>query len=204
MPILVAQARFLALTGDLDSARAVLTEAKTASDELRLTMGGVLVAQVAALTHSLAGARQEAEEQYRHAVTTLDVAGHRPAALTMRVLAARERLGVRPAPEVAPELDELAGQLDQLDVRGRALCRASQARVAAATGGEVTGPAEEALRAASATDDACLRGDIHFDLARAYRDHGDLDRARAAAELAIAIYTTVGATAPMRKVSEWI
>lgn len=203
VPILAAQARFLAFTDDLAGARATLSEAGNAAEELRLTMGSVLVAQVAALTCSLAGAPEEAEQHYRAAVATLEIVGHRPAALTMRVLAAREALGTGRLSAVAAELQELARESDQLDVRGRALCRASQARIAAVTGGDVDGPAADAVRIASATDDACLHGDVHTDLAQAYRDSGDAARAREAAQRATAAYATIGATGPMRRVAPW-
>jgi class 3 adenylate cyclase/tetratricopeptide (TPR) repeat protein len=204
VPVLAAKARLRALTGDLDGAWAALTEAQAAVDELRLRMGGVLVAQVTGLVHALCGEAVSAERHYRLAVRLLEDAGYRPAALTMRVLAVRERVGRDEAAAVSDELRTLVSQLDTMDLRGRTLCRATQARMAGAEGDEVTTAAGQVLRLVETTDDLCLRGDAFFDLARAYRSNGDDERASALAVAALASYESVGATLPMRRVREWM
>lgn len=203
VPILVAQARLRALAGDVDHAWAALAEARTAVDELRLSVGGVLVEQVTGLVYSLCDEPVAAERHYRAAVRLLEAAGHEPAALTMRVLAARELVGPDGA-AVADELRALATQLDRMDLRGRALCLATHARIAPDEGGDdLASTADRVARMVEGTDDPCLRGDAYFDLARAYRRSGDQDRARALAETAVTSYAEVGATLAMRMVCQW-
>lgn len=204
VPVLAAQARFRVLVDDPAGAWAALAVAKAAVTELRLTMGGVLVEQVAGVICALTGAGPDAVDHYRRAADLLARAGHHPDALTMRVLAVREMVDAGAAAAgVRDELDLLARRLDRMDLRGRVLYRTTRARAAAAAGQDPAGAGREALRALAATDDACLRGDAYFDLARAYRRAGRPEHARAHAEAALRSYDAIGATLPMRRLRAW-
>jgi hypothetical protein len=193
VPVLCAQARCLALTGDPDGARTALAEAAAAVAELRLTMGQVLVDQAAGLASTLDGSPAEARGHFHRAAVALEEAGHAPSALTLRVQAAR----VGPAAEITGLLE----REPEMDLRGRILCLAAAARVGATTADDLFGRVAALL---AGTDDPCLRGDVYFDLARAHRR---LDRpvdARLMAGAAIGSYAVAGATRPIRTVREWL
>ncbi|MGW1770921.1 AAA family ATPase [Streptomyces sp. NPDC002104] len=212
LPALAARARCLALTGDRSGARSALTEAESVVVQLRLTMGRVLVDQVAALAASLDGEHAEAERRFGRAADALERAGYVPVALTMRVQAARE-CGRRDRPEeAARRIAELLARREEMDVRGRILCLTAAVLGAAARGraepvrAEV--PAEvlraEVLRLLRDLDDPCLRGEVCFDLARAHRLLGEGTEARAMAGLAADSYAAVGAVKPLEAVRAWM
>jgi class 3 adenylate cyclase/tetratricopeptide (TPR) repeat protein len=200
VPVLVARARCLTLTGDQAGARASLAQAAAAVEQLRLTMGQILVDQATGLACSLDGDHEEAERRFRVAAAALERAGHVPVALTLRVQATRERARQVPAGTAAAEIAELLDRRAEMDSRGRLLCTSAAVRLdggTAALRGEVLSLLER-------TDDPCLRGEAYFDLAQAHRQLGDHDGARDMARAAINSYATVGATQPMRLVRSWI
>jgi class 3 adenylate cyclase len=200
VPVLAAQARCRALLGDAAGARAALAQAGTAVAELRLGMGRVLVDQAAALVASLGGAHSEAELRFRRAADVADRAGHTPVALSLRVQAVRERTRLRPATDVGADLAVLLDRRTEMDVRGRLLCLST----AAVTGDGGPRPwAAEVWSLLDSTDDPCLRGDVHFDLARAHRRQGGHAQSHRLAEMAIDCYTAIGATQPARMVRAW-
>lgn len=203
LPALAARARCLALTGDRNGARSALAEAESVVVQLRLTLGGVLVDQVAALAASLDGEHAEAERRFRCAADALEQAGYVPVALTMRVQAARECARRGRPDEAARRIAELLARRAEMDVRGRILCL-SAAVLGAAARGRAEPLRAEVLRLLRAIDDPCLRGEVHFDLARAHRCLGEEAEARSMAGLAVDGYTAVGAVKPLEAVRAWI
>ncbi|MEV6602165.1 adenylate/guanylate cyclase domain-containing protein [Actinoplanes sp. NPDC051346] len=203
VPVLAAQARCLALLGDARAARSTLTAAGTAVEQLRLTIGGVLVDQAWGLAHALEGEHGDAERCYRRAADGAHRAGHAPTALTLRVQAARERLRHDPTPAAVADLAELAARSAGMDIRGRLLSLSATVAAAAARG-TYDPRTEEVMTLLEGTDDPCLRAEVHFDLARSYRSLGDDARARASARTAIDCYTLVGAVRPEGAVRAWM
>lgn len=203
VPVLVARARCLALTGDIDGANAVLAEAGAAVEELRLTMGRVLIDQAAGVVCSAAGAPAEAERHFRRAAAALETAGHTPNALTLRVQAARERARYGPPGAVTAEIATLLERRAEMDVRGRILCMSTAVRLVAGGDALDTGIGD-VLALLRQTDDACLRGDVAFDLARAQRRLGRHGDALTLARAAIDSYAVVGATRPQEAVRAWM
>lgn len=203
LPALAARARCLALTGDRSGARSALTEAESVVVQLRLTMGRVLVDQVAALAASLDGEHAEAERRFGRAADALELAGYVPVALTMRVQAARECARRDRTDEAARRIAELLARRAEMDVRGRILCL-SAAVLGAAAQGRAEPVRAEVLRLLRDIDDPCLRGEVCFDLARAHRCLGEGAEARAMAGLAVDSYAAVGAVKPLEAVRAWI
>ncbi|MCX4782617.1 AAA family ATPase [Streptomyces sp. NBC_01264] len=203
LPALAARARCLALTGDRSGARSALTEAESVVVQLRLTMGRVLVDQVAALAASLDGEHAEAERRYRRAADALEEAGYVPVALTMRVQAARECARRGRADEAARRIAELLARREEMDVRGRILCL-SAAVLGAAAQGRAEPVRAEVLRLLRDLDDPCLRGEVCFDLARAHRLLGEGTEALAMAGRAAESYAAVGAVKPLEAVRAWM
>ncbi|MFI1995406.1 AAA family ATPase [Actinoplanes sp. NPDC020271] len=200
IPVLVARARALALTGDEGGARAALGEAGAAARDLRLTMGSVLVDQAAGLVCALAGDHGAAEQRYRRAAAVVEQAGHRSIALALRASAVRERARLRPA-DAPAELAELLSRIEEMDVRGRLVSLATAVRSGAARGRP--GPAAALTELLARTDDPCLRGEVHVDLAYAARVLGREPEALAHADAAIACFETIGATCPAEAVRRW-
>ncbi|WP_407836105.1 adenylate/guanylate cyclase domain-containing protein [Streptomyces sp. DSM 116496] len=203
LPALAARARCLALTGDRSGARSALTEAESVVVQLRLTLGRVLVDQVAALAASLDGEHAEAERRFGRAADALEQAGYVPVALTMRVQAARECARRDRADEAARRIAELLARREEMDVRGRILCL-SAAVLGAAAQGRAEPMRAEVLRLLRNLDDPCLRGEVCFDLARAHRCLGEGAEARTMAGLAADSYAAVGAVKPLEAVRAWI
>lgn len=197
VPVLVARARCLALTGDPDGAEAALAGAGVAVRQLRLDMGRVLLDQTAGLVSSLTGRPAEAEHRFRSAADALDRFDHGPAALTMRVRAIRERLRLGPA---GAEIAALLDRREEMDVHGRVLCLSTAARLGVADPATEIGDVLDLL---DRTDDPCLRGEACFDLARAHRRRGEDGAARAMAGVAADSYAAIGASEPLRAVAAW-
>jgi class 3 adenylate cyclase/tetratricopeptide (TPR) repeat protein len=204
VPVLVAQARFLALAGELAAAAEALAQARQAVTDLRLTMAGVLVEQGSGAVASVAGEHEEAERHYRSAAQSLEEAGHRPAALAVRALAVRERVRWCCDDRAVAETGALRRQVGAMDLRGRLVTAAAVVGVAAASGRPPDAAAGELLRLLARTDDPCLRGDVLADLALAHRRGGDAARARDLAAAAAESYTAVGASLPLRRIREWL
>jgi class 3 adenylate cyclase len=202
VPVLVAQARLLALVGELAEATAALDEARQVVVDLRLTMAAALVDQGTGTVASLTGEHSKAEQHFRSAARALEAAGHRPAALTVWVLAVRERLRWCVDAQAMNEIRALSRQLDHMDLRGRVIGAATVAR--AASGPQAPVAAGEVLTLLERTDDACLRGDVLADLAVAHRRSGDDAVARTLAQAAADSYAAVGAVLPLRRVREWM
>ncbi|MFE5586585.1 AAA family ATPase [Kitasatospora sp. NPDC056531] len=202
LPALAARARCLALTGDDAGARAALAEAGSVVEQLRLTMGGVLVDQVAGLACSLRGDHARAERHFRHAAEALEAAGYVSVPLGMRVQAARECARRGRLDEAAARIAELLDRREEMDVRGRILCLSAAVLIAAGRG-RADPLLAEVPALLDGVDDPCLRGEVCFDLARAARLLGDEAGARAMALAAVDSYTAVGATQPLETVCEW-
>lgn len=203
LPAFATRARCLALTGDAAGAREALAEAGSIVEQLRLTMGSVLVDQVAGLALSLDGDHAEAERRFTTAADALDAVGYTPDALTLRVQAARECLHGGRLDEAATRIEGLRDRVGEMDLRGRILCTAAAIRLSAEHG-RVPAELEHLPSLLARSDDPCLRGEACFDLARALRSLGDEAAARAQAEAAAEHYAAVGASKPLEAVRAWI
>ncbi|MFH8384637.1 AAA family ATPase [Kitasatospora sp. NPDC018058] len=203
LPALAARARCLALTGDDAGARAALAEAGSVVEQLRLTMGGVLVDQVAGMACSLRGDHARAERHFRRAADALERAGYLSVSLGMRVQAARECARRGRLDEAAGRIAELLGRRGEMDVRGRILCLSAAVLIAAGYG-RADPVLAELPALLDGVDDPCLHGEVRFDLARAARLLGDETGARTMALAAVDSYTAVGATKPLETVRRWI
>jgi len=202
VPVLAAQARCLALTGDPGGARAALAEAAAAVEQLRLTMGRIVVDQAAGLACALDDDHAGAERHYRAAADALERAGYVAPALTLRVHAAREHARQHPAAG-AGRIAALLNRQGEMDVRGRLLCLSAVVRWC--TGEDVPDAALRDVESLlESTDDPCLRGDVYFDLAQTKRRLGRHDEAAAMVRAAIDNYRRVGATRPIRTVRAWM
>ncbi|MFJ9845578.1 AAA family ATPase [Kitasatospora sp. NPDC101155] len=202
LPALAARARCLALTGDDTGARAALAEAGSVVEQLRLTMGGVLVDQVTGLACSLRGDHARAERHFRQAAEALEAAGYVSVPLGMRVQAARECARRGRLDEAGERIAELLDRREEMDVRGRILCLSAAVLIAAGRG-RADPLLAEIPALLDGVDDPCLRGEVCFDLARAARLLGDEAGARAMAVAAVDSYTAAGATQPLETVRNW-
>jgi hypothetical protein len=203
VPVQVVQARLLALADQLDRAWAVLAEARRAVDDLRLTMAGVLVEQATGLVASLAGERERAEHHLGAAARSLETAGHRPAALTLRAMAVRERLRRRPDDQAKAEVRMLSGQHHRMDLRGSILSGANEVLAGARPGRRINDGVAGVRARLARTDDVCLRADVLTDLALAQHRCGNDTAARALADLAADLYARIGALLPLGTVRAW-
>lgn len=203
VPVLAAQSRGLALTGNRPAALASSSAARAAVEELQLIMGRVVIEQTEALACSLADEHLEAEGHYRLATHILERAGLVTVALTMQVLAARARVRAAATGEGSQEIATLLERREEMDVRGQILCMSGAARLASAEG--AAHPLlEHILPLLADTDDSCMRGEVYFDLAETRRNLGQHTAARVMAEAAIESYAAVGASEPMWAVRAWM
>ncbi|MET8147151.1 AAA family ATPase [Actinoplanes sp. NPDC049668] len=202
-PVQVVQARLLALVDELDRAWAALAGARRAADDLRLTMTGVLVEQGTGMVASLAGEHERAERHLAAAARSLETAGHRPAALTLRALAVRERLRRGPDDRAMAEVRALGDDHDRMDLRGRIISGANEVLAGARTGRRIDVDVARIRALLERTDDACLCADVLTDLAMAQRRCGDDVAARTLAGLAADRYAAIGALLPLRRIRAW-
>ncbi|MGI5162418.1 AAA family ATPase [Microbispora sp. CA-102843] len=206
LPVLVTEARLLALAGYVTAARAVLDKADRHAGDLHLDLAATAVLQVRGLVESLVDRHAEAEALFRRAAADLHRAGQSEPARTLELYAARELLRQGRHPEAARELDRLRAAGGRLQARGELTLLALSARVASLDGdhgaaGAVAALAEELL---ARTDDPCLRGDVLADLAEVHRAAGRTGAAARAAARALRDYAAKGAELPARRVRRWI
>ncbi|GLX11101.1 adenylate/guanylate cyclase domain-containing protein [Microbispora sp. NBRC 16548] len=206
LPVLVTEARLLALAGYVTAAKAVLDKADQYARDLHLDLAATAVLQVRGLVESLVDRHAEAEALFRRAAADLHRAGQSEPARTLELYAARELLRQGRHPEAARELDRLRAAGGRLQARGELTLLALSARVAALDGdhgaaGALAARAEELL---ARTDDPCLRGDVLADLAVAHRAAGRTGPAALAAARALRDYAAKGAELPARRVRRWI
>ena len=199
----VVQARLLALADELDRAWAVLAGARRAVDDLRLTMAGILVEQATGVVASLAGERERAERHLGAAARSLETTGHRPAALTLRAMAVRERLRRCPDDQALTEVRVLSGHHDRMDLRGSILHGANEVLAAARPGGHIDDGVAGMRARLEHTDDVCLHADVLTDLALAQQRCGDVTAARTLADSAAELYAAIGALLPLRRIRAW-
>ncbi|MEU7915970.1 AAA family ATPase [Microbispora bryophytorum] len=205
LPVLVTEARLLALAGYVTSARAVLDKADRYAGDLHLDLAATAALQVRGLVESLVDRHAEAEALFRRAAADLHRAGQSEPARTLELYAVRELLRQGRHAEAARELDRLRAAGGRLQTRGELTLLALSARVAALDGGhgvagDLAARAEELL---ARTDDPCLRGDVLADLAVAHRAAGHTGPAALAATRALRDYAAKGAELPARRVRRW-
>ncbi|MFI7037839.1 AAA family ATPase [Microbispora rosea] len=206
LPVLVTEARLLALAGYVTSARAVLDKADRYARDLHLDLAATAVLQVRGLVESLVDRHAEAEALFRRAAADLHRAGQSEPARTLELYAARELLRQGRHPEAARELDRLRAAGGRLQARGELTLLALSARVASLDGdhGAADALAARAEDLLARTDDPCLRGDVLADLAVAHRAAGRTGAADRAATRALGDYAAKGAELPARRVRRWI
>lgn len=197
IPVLAAQARALALTGDAADAWAALERADAAVEALQLSMGRVLIEQTSGLVCGLEGNAVEAERHYRIAAAALEDAGLVPAALTLRVRAVREQVRGTDPQAASAELAWLLEQRSAMDLPGRLLCLSTVVRLESANA-RAPRSLEEITPLLAETDDPCLRGEVYVDLAHAHRARGRHAVAERMLDAAEHCYQTIGASRPLR------
>lgn len=211
VPVLLTKARLYAISDDLDSARATLNEIKRCTDALHLDIIHAATLEVCGLVELLSINYAAAFDYFHEAETLLRDHDQPTEAGPLRVLAARALF----------ELGDLAGAGRQLacpagvparatspvetDLRSTIIRAALRGRVAAADGkrGEALTAAGDAVRLSERTEDPCLQGDAHLDLASVLRTFGD-PRARRAAATALAKYRSKGAGLLARRAEGWL
>ncbi|GGL11376.1 hypothetical protein Sme01_42110 [Sphaerisporangium melleum] len=206
VPVLVAEARLLALAGDVTGARATLDTAGQHASDLHLGMAGTAVNQVRGLVESLDGRYARAEALFRQCATALHRTGLGEPARTLEVYAARELLRQGLLPEAGRALDRLEAEGGRLQTRAELVMLAVRTRLASLGGDHPAALsfatlAEEHL---GRTDDPCLRGDVLSDLATAYRSAGETAKAADAAERALHGYIHKGADLPAARLRGWL
>ncbi|GLW25489.1 adenylate/guanylate cyclase domain-containing protein [Microbispora triticiradicis] len=206
LPVLVTEARLLALAGDVAEAWAVLHAADRHARDLHLDLAAAAVLQVRGLVESLVGRHAEAEALFRRAAADLHRVGQSEPARTLELYAARELLRLGRHAEAAGELARLRATGTRLQARGELTLLALSAWVASLDGdhgaaGALAARAEELL---ARTDDPCLRGDVLADLAKVHHAAGRTGPAAEAAARALRGYAAKGAELPARRVRRWI
>ncbi|WP_158578921.1 AAA family ATPase [Spongiactinospora rosea] len=201
VPVLLARARLLALSGDLEPAHRALDTAGRYADELHLRLSSIAITQVRGLVESLGGGHERARELFVRAGAALRDAGHEPPAATLAVYAARESLRLGEVRRAEAELG--AGAAGPRQLRGELTAEAVRARIASLDGDHdrALATAERLGGLLAATDDPCLHGDTHFEIAQIHRAAGR-DPA-AAAGRALDAYLSKGASLLVRRVREW-
>ena len=204
VPVLAAKARCLALLGENDTARMTLDEAGAVVEQLRLTMGRVLIDQAAGLVCSLADDHGAAEHHFTAAADALEETGYAPVALPLRVQAAREHArGSAGVDEARTRIADLLARRGEMDVGGRLLCMSTAVRLEAGAGQDHP-IRTDVLSLLDRTDDPCLQGEIYFDLAQAHRLLGRPAESSAMTAAAVECLSAVGATKPLRMVQAWM
>ncbi|PZG47077.1 adenylate/guanylate cyclase domain-containing protein [Spongiactinospora gelatinilytica] len=201
VPVLLARARLLALSGDLEPAHRALDTAGRYADELHLRLSAIAITQVRGLVESLGGGHERARELFVRAGAALRAAGHGPPAATLAVYAARESLRLGEVRRAEAELG--AGAAGQSQLRGELTAQAVRARIASLDGdhGRALAAAARLDGLLAATDDPCLHGETLFEIAQIHRAAGR-DPA-AAAGRALDAYLSKGAGLLVRRVREW-
>ncbi|MEV7801980.1 AAA family ATPase [Microbispora sp. NPDC088329] len=205
-PVLVTEARLLALAGHVARARAVLDTADRHAGDLHLGLAATAVLQVRGLVESLVDRHDAAETLFRRAAADLRRVGQSEPARTLELYAARELLRQGHHSEAARELDRLRAEDGRLQARGELILAALGARLASLDGdhGTADALAARAEELLTRTDDPCLRGDVLADLAQVHRAAGRTGPAARAAARALHGYAAKGAELPARRVRQWI
>ncbi|MET8867761.1 AAA family ATPase [Nonomuraea sp. NPDC004580] len=210
VPVLITQARLLALAGRIGAARTVLATATRHATDLHLDLAATAVTQVSGLVESLDAHPRAAASRFRQAATALRTAGHPGPAATLDIYAARELIRQGRHSEATQTLERVAaaGARDgppaagvRLQARGQLMSLALRARLASLEGDHdraVTLAAQAAERL-DHTDDPCLRGDVLAELADAYRTANHPTEADAATDRARRAYAAKGAAWPRNR-----
>ncbi|WP_061300633.1 adenylate/guanylate cyclase domain-containing protein [Herbidospora cretacea] len=171
VPVLLTEARLLALSGEIETARETLDTAALYVDELDLGLPAIAVTQVRGLVESLAGDHESARTLFRDAAAALHAAGHGGAATTLEIYAARETLRLGDPRLAAQELSRREGPRQ---LRGEVTALTLEAAIAARTGAdaEALEITERVAALVETTDDPCLRGDIFVEIAHIRRAAG--------------------------------
>ncbi|NUT11486.1 MAG: AAA family ATPase [Nonomuraea sp.] len=202
VPVLLARARLLALSDDLEHAHLALDTAAHYADELRLSLSTIAIIQVRGLVESLDGRHERARELFVRAGAALRAAGHESPAATLEVYAARESLRLGEVRRAEAELG--AEEAGPRQLRGELTAAAVRARIASLDGDHARAldAAERLDGMLAATDDPCLHGDALFEIAQIQRDAAR-DPA-AAARRALDAYLSKGAGLLVHRVRSWI
>ncbi|WP_043633798.1 AAA family ATPase [Nonomuraea candida] len=198
VPVLITQARLLALAGETSDARAVLATAARHAADLHLDLAAGAVTQVSGLVESLDGRPPAAVALFRRAAGALRAAGQPAPAATLDVYAARELVRQGRHGEAARALDRVVAAGVRLQARGELILLALRARLASLEGdhGRAVTLAARAAERLDRTDDPCLRADVLAELAEAYRTANQPALAADAAGRALRCYAAKGAAWP--------
>jgi class 3 adenylate cyclase len=206
VPVLLTQARLAALGDDLGDAHSALDAARAVTSDLHLDLADAAIMAVSAQVASLAGEHGVAETSYRRSQALLLEMGQAGEARTFEACAARELYEQGRTDQASQALDRLTSDSATLDLRTQILTGSLRARIASTRGqhGRALDLAVATAGLAESTDDLCLQGDAHLDLAVVAHHAGDADQATAAARRAMDRYQAKGATRPAARVSRWL
>jgi class 3 adenylate cyclase len=199
IPVRMSQAGLLALDARSDEACVVLDEVCQDAAELRVDLALAVLAQVEGLVHTQRGDHGNAERAYADGRTALLRHGQHRAAQTLTVHQARSVLAQGRSRDAAAMLAGLQPE----DLRTRMLSTGLEARLALAEGNtrRALTAACAAIRMSGHTADLVLQGDVLWDCAAAFRAAG---RGSWVAERARDCYRRKGATAPLRRLTDWM
>ncbi|MFC5830956.1 AAA family ATPase [Nonomuraea insulae] len=203
VPVLITQARLLALAGEMSDARTVLATAARHAADLHLDLAATAVTQVSGLVESLDGRPPAAVALFRQAAGALRAAGQPGPAATLDIYTARELMRQGKHGDAARALDRVDAAGVRLQARGELILLALRARLASLEGdhGRAVTLAAEAGERLDHTDDPCLRGDVLAELADAYLTANHPAQAADAADRARRYYAAKGAAWPRGGVS---
>ncbi|WP_052397469.1 AAA family ATPase [Streptomyces sp. NRRL F-5123] len=198
VPLLLTRARLSALADDLPAAFQALRTATAYTEDLRLGAAVPAVEQAWGAVESLAGRHTEARGRFRKAAGTLREAGQSGVAFTLELRAVHELLRLGDMSAAAAELDMLEPPAAP-QLHGEVLHTVLRARLSAWAGrtGEAAALLPALLERLSETDDPCLHGDVHMEIARLHRAAGSLRQCRASVAAARQMYRLKGAVLPL-------
>lgn len=194
VPLLLTRARLSALADALPAAFEALRKATAYTEDLRLAAAAPAVEQAWGVVESMAGRHTRARGRFRRAAGTLRESGQPAVAFTLELHAVHELVRLGDMAAAAAELDALEVPAAR-QLHGEVLHAVLRARLAAWAGR--TGEAAELLPALlerlSQTDDPCLRGDVHAEIARVHSAAGAVRQCRASVAAAREMYRLKGA-----------
>ncbi|HEX4087576.1 MAG TPA: adenylate/guanylate cyclase domain-containing protein [Trebonia sp.] len=206
IPVIVTRARLDALAGDIDGARRGVATARAYIGDLHLDLADAAVLELSGFVESLAGAHGTAEDYYRRALSTLQVAGPTPDTQALEADIARELLSQGRVDAAQEALGRISSGSAGLGLRASIVVSSLAALIAARRGvhEEALGHVGRACELLQDVDDLRFCAEILFTLGTVQRDAGLNEAARSTAHAALERYLAKGAALPAARVREWL